>query len=808
MRIHGRVGVFLWLNLSAFAASAMNLTLPLTQSERELGPLPVSLSGMAVEAVSASALQGLLGPRVDAAIWSTLKDEGQINAQGMVSLTALAEKGVDIDFDPASLNLSVAVAEDAFGQAEVNFAIDYVPFSPSESGELSWLNSVNFSHRESWSDDASGHYSSLDWLQQLNIGGASGLNLQLANYLESAGSEVTFLRGEWTAYYDNPYAPYRVSLGDVESGVSGLSSNILLGGVSIKSDYAELQPQRVIGPNNEQELVLQESADVEVVINGQVIFSSRLDAGRFNLKNIPMLNGANDITVHVTYLSGKRETFVFTQFYNSNLLNEGMVNYALSAGVPSTFADNGIEYLDTWAMTGFIEYGLTSWLTLGANGTAAKYGQLGGVIATVGTDWGNVSGRVALSDHDGARTGAVGALGFESAVMGASDSQSPNLRLSAEFADSYANTPWEEDVLPASYHRYLANYVWSISPQWDATFSGSYYRDQDHHTQRSATSMLNWTTGDVSVGAGVTYTEFSAGGLSDTYYFVTFDWRWNHKPSGINLGGSYNSNDNQTRLDVSKSANDRVGSTGFRVLAEHDDNRERQSAQVNHTANRVRLEVELERNETRRASEASYSAALRGNTAIGYVDGKWGWGRAQTGPFVVTHVHPTLSGHDAQLGINQDGDYKASASADIGGLLSLPMAYADNTFDINVPDAPVGYDWGESRHRIAPGAATGHFMMIGSDTSYTAKGVLLREGGDAVSYLQGTLSKGGVSLPFFTNQSGRFFIQGVAPGIYTLTLGGDRYRPLTVLVEAQGDRLIELGTLQVACIAEECDARL
>ena len=142
----------------------------------------------------------------------------------------------------------------------------------------------------------------------------------------------------------------------------------------------------------------------------------------------------------------------------------------------------------------------------------------------------------------------------------------------------------------------------------------------------------------------------------------------------------------------------------------------------------------------------------------------------------------------------------------VGGLLPLDVPYARNTVDLSVPNAPMGYDWGESRHTISPGAATGHVVMVGSDSSYTAKGVLLGQGGKPISYLQGELTKDGVSHAFFTNKTGRFFVQGVGPGTYVLSIGYQRYKPMTLDVEDADHRLIELGTLTMECIEENCDA--
>ncbi|MEC4728538.1 fimbria/pilus outer membrane usher protein [Shewanella sp. D64] len=790
----------------------MSFSLPLDIEGRQLGTIPVTLKGTEVNAVSLVSLKSILSTRVADDVWQALL-ENHSTTDDMVSLATLAKKGVNLVFLPSTLTLTVDISSEALGQFNVDFSEGFTPFSPSNSGSFSWLNSINFTHTESWQSSSNNSFSSADWLAQMNIGGASGLNITLANHLEADEDDTRVLRGEWTAFYDNPNAPLRMSIGDVESnsgsGVAGHLSSVSLGGLSIKSDYAELQPERIIGPNNNQELILKESAEVEISVNGQIIFSGRQEAGRFNLSNLPMANGANDIIVNVTYLSGKAERFVFSQFYNSSLLNQDMLNYAVTAGVPSIFADDGIEYLDTWTVAGFAEYGLLSWLTLGVNGSVAKYGQVLGTTATLGTDLGNLSSRLSFSNRENAGFGNILSFTFESTVLGTSNNQTPNLRLSAEFSDLFTSTPWDEEALATTYERYLANYVWVFNNQWDATISASYYKDNQDTKQSNLTFMLNWKVGNWTLGSGVSYQDTDTYDAADVEYFITLDWRRSNTRNRVNLAANYNSNNNHSQVELYQTSNDRVGSLGYRAQAEYEDGRESQNAQLNYTANRVRLEVEVERNKnSSNGSDAGYSASIRGNTAIGLVDGKLGWGRAQEGPFIVSQLHPSLSQQQVLLGTDQQDGYKAAGTPMIGGLLPLEVAYSNNIIDLNVPDAPIGYDWGESRITISPGAATGHYMMIGSDRSYTAKGILIDASGKPVSYLQGEIISEELQLPFFTNKSGRFYVQGVGPGKYMVTIADDRYHPLPVVVEQADSHLIELGTLNLACIKESCDENL
>ncbi|MCF1439481.1 MAG: fimbria/pilus outer membrane usher protein, partial [Shewanella sp.] len=446
----------------------------------------------------------VLGQCVALGVWDNLQSQAIGN---IVSLADLSEAGLDISFDTSTLSLSAAISPAALGSSGMDFGTEYQSFVPTTSGRFSWFNSFNLSHTQNWQNDDNSQTSSLEWLAQFNVGGTDGVNLLMANYLDIDDEQTNFQRGEWQLYYDNPYAPYRLSLGDVEALGAGHLSGANIGGISLSSDYAALQPSRVIGPNSNQALVLTESADIEIWVNGQMIFNGRQPAGRLSLANMPMTNGANDIEVRVRYLSGKTETFVFTKFYNTNLLNEGMINYGAFLGSPSSFGEDGVEYTDSWLSSGFVEYGVNSWLTLGGNGAMASYGQVVGATAIVGSPWGNFSTRLSFSNHDRIGTGNSVSFNFESSVIGASNEAAPNLRLSAEFADDFFSTPWEQEASSISFNRYLASYTWTINSSWYLSLTGSYYSDSLNEQQISATSLLNWRSGNLTIGPGLTMSQ-------------------------------------------------------------------------------------------------------------------------------------------------------------------------------------------------------------------------------------------------------------------------------------------------------------
>jgi outer membrane usher protein len=137
------------------------------------------------------------------------------------------------------------------------------------------------------------------------------------------------------------------------------------------------------------------------------------------------------------------------------------------------------------------------------------------------------------------------------------------------------------------------------------------------------------------------------------------------------------------------------------------------------------------------------------------------------------------------------------ATKHLNGLVSISQPYARYAMDYNVMDSPVGYDWGDGKLELMPAAATGYLLTIGSDASYTASGYLKRLSGEPIEYRQGRVLVDDEQIEFFTNKQGRFFIQGLRPGIYTVELYGLQISPVVISIPESDTSLIDLGEITV-----------
>src|SRR5690606_21722332 len=196
----------------------------------------------------------------------------------------------------------------------------------------------------------------------------------------------------------------RLTAGEFAPPVESFQGSRRFLGLSAARAYSTIRPFQNVRPAGRRQFILDRPALVVVEVNGVVVERIRLEAGPYSLSDFPFGQGANTVRLLVEEDSGQREIAVFDLFGGAGLLDPGVMDFGVSAGV---LEEGGqLEYGSTLAASGFVRKGITDALTLGANAQWADgRGQIGG-LATWGSRLGLVQASAAVS-HNG-DTGAQG----------------------------------------------------------------------------------------------------------------------------------------------------------------------------------------------------------------------------------------------------------------------------------------------------------------------------------------------------------------------------------------------------------------
>ncbi|MDE3038943.1 MAG: fimbria/pilus outer membrane usher protein, partial [Pseudomonadota bacterium] len=167
--------------------------------------------------------------------------------------------------------------------------------------------------------------------QPLRLSSDGAFNLR-GVVLESSGNYIEndshpFQRGDTRLVYDLPDSMVRVAAGDLSYPVEGFQSFQSMAGITLARDF-DLQPYRVSEPTGQTSFFLNSPSRVDIYVNDRKVQTLQLDAGPFDVRNFPVVNGSNDVRLVITDASGRVEVKNFSIVSDAELLEAGLNKYA------------------------------------------------------------------------------------------------------------------------------------------------------------------------------------------------------------------------------------------------------------------------------------------------------------------------------------------------------------------------------------------------------------------------------------------------------------------------------------------------
>lgn len=780
--------IWLWLFLIQFEAAAAiySLDLPVIWQDKPVGNVSFVLENFTLQAVNTSSLSKTLAERINDDIKARLENHPEAD----IEIDKLALMGIDMTLNSKDLNVILELAPETLSVDELTYGDRNYVASPTKSASWAALNNVSI--RYDHTSEGDGEYA-IDWLADINIGGHDGLNGELSVFFDKSTLSTELYRGDIRFYYDQHKVPVRYEFGDISAFSRGHLNSANAGGIGLSRSYRDLQPLTKITPSNSQEFYLKQSAEVKVVVNNNVIAKVRLAPGRYDLNDLPLTTGENDVRITATYVNGEQENFSFSTFYNSQLLEAGRSDFSLNLGYPSTFSNFEYDYQSNLLATGFYEYGITDTFTGGINGLLYDGQYLLGLTAVYGSKFGNLSLRATRSKLDEA-IGHTISVDSEHSIWGGSRYGIPNLRLSYEKSDNFTATPWLENRLFSSEENMAVTYTYFFNDALDLNISARKNISSASNVSRNTTAQLNWRKRGWRVSAEYRYQSQQNTQSTDEHsLYLNVSWTLFQPGKRTRTRLDFLGRSDTFRANYTKVNRNFLGDYGYGADLQRSPDIKTATLSGSYTGNYFRADM-TSRIQDRETLGSSDDHRINLSTSVAIADGKVGIGQNVRAPFVIVNTHPTLSDKDVRLNPTPQGDFLASAGSNIGGLVSLGTAFTDSGLAVDVQDAPLGYDWGPGAYNIVGGSATGHTVLIGSDMSYTIIGYLKDKENNPLVLKRGKISRDDFSASFFTNRKGRFVVEGIGTGEYSLTIGD---KTVQINIEQTDKSLVRLGIIKV-----------
>lgn len=786
MRISACV-LFLIFSLSARAAF-YSMSLPVQWQERKIGEVTFVLENFSLHSVEGDALALPLSGLINDDLKRFLTQ-----SEGELSIAALAERGLTLSLNTKDLVVQLELAPDAMAVDQLTYGNRNYLAQPSPAARWAILNNFNLRVDKSNIED---DRIALDWVAESNLGGHDGYNLNWSAFFERESDDSEVYRGDITLFKDDFSKPRRIEVGDISSFNRGHLPAVNAGGIGISTPYQQLQPLKRISPSNSQEFYMRLAGEVQVIVNGNIVAKVRLNPGRYDLNDLPLSTGQNDVEVVAIYANGERETFTFNTFFNSQLLEQGLTVWAFNIGYPSQFRDFRYDYMDPLVMTGFYETGITNTLSAGVNALYADGDFLVGTSATTGTKYGNLTLRMTTSEYQG-KPGSAISLDTEHTVPGGSDFGVPNLRISYQRRKNFVQSPWLENPTMGNDESWSLNYSWFITDKIDFNINARRNKNSENNISENITAQLNWRHKNMRIS--VQYQRQNNDRLvneDEDSLFINFNWSAFDNHSLTRKRVDYRSQSNNLRASYAKINRNYQDDWGYSIEANKSDDTEAATLSGSYTHNRFRVDMTA-RSQQRESLSRSNDYRLNLSSSVAIADGKIAIGSNVQTPFAIVETHPTLKDADIQINPSPTGQALGTAGTEIAGLVNLGSGFTENVVNINALGVPLGYDWGPGTYNIVGGANTGHVVTIGSDLSYTALGYVKDAENNPISLQRGTITGEGISATLFTNRKGRFVAEGIGPGKYELRFGD---ATASIEIKASDISLVRLGIVKLTKI--------
>lgn len=753
------------------------IDVPVTLNNAYIGDVTTEATLSGYARLNASELKELLADRLTLTQSAVLDEFGDT----FILLQALRDRGFLAIYDPSELTIKITLPREGVerlnvsGRTVENLALDNVQTPAKFSAGLGLIARPRYIH-QSLNGDKGFAPLAADMRGFFSIGGFKNWSLTYdVNYQEDRGQTVQ--RGDITLTRDSFEKAIRFQAGDIRPSIIGFQSGVDILGLSIERNYGAIQPFRNLRPGGRSRFTLERQARVSYEVNGVTLGGQRLEAGDYDIRDFPLITGANDVRIIVDDEFGRREVGAYSTFVDSELLASDTLLFGLNAGVrQGSGGPSGRSYGNDPLALGFLETGLSDQWTIGGQFEASEAGGFVGGRAIHGFGSSVVALETGLSSFNGFDTGIVGALRY---------SLRPAKKASGKYNQFDAQVSYQSRDFQT-----LGNRGQPRGELWSANVRNNYTAGR-----RSYGVNASWVKSDAdeTIGLGATFrTPIKSISVSIGYrgeYSVTDDEFDNQVFLSLsqNFGSKgsvrarVSSNPNEAELEWRRLSTRGLGAWSGRASYLSSEVQDEFSADASYIASRGEFDIgHSTLFENGGGPIVSSVTDARIGVGLGFADGSFAVGRPVSNGFFILKGHKTLE--NREISVYQSGDQKSGKTDFLGAsLVPLTSGYRQQTHRVDIVDLPAGYDLGAGQVEVFPSYNSGYKITIGTDPAALVIGVLKYTDDSPVALTTGRLVPLGKTetakkIDFFTNRTGRFVAERVPPGIYQIVLmPGDRF---------------------------------
>lgn len=638
------------------------------------------------------------------------------------------------------------------------------------------------------------------------LSGATRVGNVVAEYdgafSDQFGEGYRFLRRNTRVVYDDPKSFRRYSAGDLRLEALSIMAVPQIGGIGIEKRRRIFDTSSSAARLSGRQIFLDNRSTVEVRVDGEVYETLQLDAGQYDLSNLPIQQGRNDIELVIIDSFGQRQVIPFDLFYENLSLSPGEEEYSLGVGFLSKNFGFEPVYSNEVGASGLYRRALSENLVLGAALQLSEKVQVvgGSLISVPQFVTGVVEAEAAASNVRDGGTGVAVRVGYRFAsgqgIYGSDQFAFSFDYKSANFRSLTEPVQAGFDLLSAT-----AAYSKALGLETLATVGASYFKSggsfPDNYSLFADVSHRLSQTIRATVGV-----EYGRGSTFQRGFGVRLGLTAALGPR-TRASADYRSRLNSFRANLSRGAENHVGSFGYDVGVTRIDDDTQASLQLEYQANRFRTRADFS------SGGGSLSklfdeqrARLQIATSFAFAGGQFGIGRPVNSAFLLAKPDSAIKNQEIVTGrAIRSGNYYARSGVLGSALQGDLAAYSRQNIDFDAADPDRPFDVGDGTVLVHPPYKGGYSVLAGNANYVSAIGTLIDANGPVKTavgeVVDATTGEPVEGLQFFTNSAGRFGLFGLAPGKrYAIRLRNSD-RTFAIEIPANSEAIIRLAPIAI-----------
>jgi len=629
----------------------------------------------------------------------------------------------------------------------------------------------------------------------------SALNLDGALYLGPifdvtiAGSaelraDGQFEREATTAIIEDPEGEWILRIGDHTISGIGLIQSQNFFGVDFTNQLPGSLKRNTLGGNELQipTLTIDEPSTARIFVNDIERRTLRLGPGTYDLTGVPLSAGDNDIRLEIERADGTLNVIELSEFFDASLPDKGELKYGVSAGI-ATQNDDEVDFEDQVVASGFVKYGVSNSLSLGAAVQLSEVASVASGSVLWGSSLGKVSAHLAISNNGASEASVAGGARYQRNIpLPKAVPAIANLDVDFEFEEA----DFQNDILDSlsrddNQMRFSSRLVLSFDNGWRTR--ASYRRlageqESDRFALNVGKRFDNW-----SLSAGIFHDKFEF--TDETSAFVALS---------VDLGERsdasirYDTDDNEIAARFSRhSEYGGVGAWNYSFgTSFSEDGTIRPIGSGRFTGNRFQASGSATRDRV----------VGRLGSSFAFADGEFAVGAPIRDRFIL--INPSELPDEKRLRVGREPleaeNYAAGSDSFLdvtvlpinGGRTRTRTLWFD-TIDLESETTTVS---GDTIH-LKPGIGLGYLADVSVTERRAVIGTLFEENGNLATQLDGNILSEDGSLidKFFTDSNGRFGAFLPVGKFFIATSRGRAEIEIIDIIEADG--IFHIGDVEL-----------